>query len=84
MEQIINRLGQQFGERLPSHLRDMRQELEGNVKLLLRDALSRMDLLTRDEFDIQQELLARTRKKVDVLEQELRALEAQLNALEQK
>ena len=83
IEHVVNRLGQQFGERLPAPLRGMREELEGTVKSLLRDSLSRMDLLTRDEFDIQQTLLARTRARVDDLEQQLRQLEQQLTALEQ-
>lgn len=83
IEHVVNRLGQQFGERLPAPLRGMREELEGTVKSLLRDALSRMDLLTRDEFDIQQTLLVRTRARVDDLEQQLRQLEQQLTALEQ-
>lgn len=83
IEHVVNRLGQQFGERLPAPLRGMREELEGTVKSLLRDALSRMDLLTRDEFDIQQTLLARTRARVDDLEQQLRQLEQQLTTLEQ-
>ncbi|MEO6698393.1 MAG: accessory factor UbiK family protein [Paraperlucidibaca sp.] len=83
-ETLINRLGQQFGERLPSSLQTARNELESTLKGLLRDALSRMDLLTRDEFDVQQTLLARTRSKVDALEAQLRTLEAQLTALEKK
>lgn len=79
IEQLINRLGQQFSDRLPSSLSGTRQELEDHMKVILRDALSRMDLLTRDEFDVQQTLLAKTRAKVDRLEQQLRALESQLN-----
>lgn len=84
IEQLVNRLGQQFGELLPANLRGVRGELENNLKMLLRDALARMELLTRDEFDIQQNLLARTRSKVEALEQQIKALEAQLTALEQK
>jgi len=84
IEQLVNRLGQQFGELLPANLRGVRSELEGNLKMLLRDAMSRMELLTRDEFDIQQELLSRTRGRVEALEQQIKALEAQLTALEQK
>lgn len=80
IEQLINRLGQQFSDRLPSSLSSARHELEDHLKIILRDALSRMDLLTRDEFDIQQTLLAKTRAKVDQLEQQLRTLEAQLNS----
>lgn len=83
IEQLINRLGQQFGDRLPEQVRAIRGELEDNLKMLLRDALSRMDLLTRDEFDIQQQLLAKTRSKVDSLEQQIKALEVQLTAQEQ-
>lgn len=79
IEQLINRLGQQFGERLPSQLKAAQHELEDHLKVILRDALSRMELLTRDEFDVQQTLLAKTRAKVDLLEQQLRSLEAQLN-----
>lgn len=84
IEQLVNRLGQQFGERLPASVHTMRAELEENLKILLRDALSRLDLLSRDEFDIQQQLLSRTRAKVETLEQHIRSLEAQLTALEQK
>jgi len=79
IEQLINRLGQQFGDRLPGSLKTARHELEDHLKVILRDALSRMDLLTRDEFDVQQTLLSKTRAKVDALEQQLRSLEAELN-----
>lgn len=80
IEQLINRLGQQFGERLPIQLKTAQHELEDHLKVILRDALSRMELLTRDEFDVQQMLLAKTRAKVELLEQQLRSLEAQLNS----
>ncbi len=50
-------------------------DLQRNVKVMLNDAFGRLDLVTREEFDVQMELLARTRAKVD-------ALEAQLNRLE--
>lgn len=82
IDPLINRLGQQFGELLPANLRGVRNELEDNLKIVLRDALARLDLLTRDEFDIQQTLLSRTRGKVEALEQQVKALEAQLTALE--
>lgn len=83
IETLINRLGQQFGERLPASVHTARHELEDTLKSLLREGLSRMDLLTRDEFDIQQTLLARTRSKVDALEARIRELEGALTALEQ-
>jgi ubiquinone biosynthesis accessory factor UbiK len=46
------------------------------VRALLRSALSRLDLVSREEFDIQVALLARTREKLDALEERLASLEA--------
>lgn len=83
LETLINRLGEQFGDHLPASVRAMRGELEDTLKLLLREGLGRMDLLTRDEFDIQQRLLARTRSKVEDLEARVRLLEARVTELEQ-
>lgn len=81
-DHFINRLSEQFGDRLPTALATARGELEDTLRSLLRDALSRMDLLTRDELDLQQALLARTRSKVDSLEATIQALEARITALE--
>lgn len=81
-DHFINRLSQQFGDRLPSSLLSTRAELEDTLRSLLRDALSRMDLLTRDELDLQQALLARTRSKVDALEKVVEGLEARITELE--
>ena len=83
IETLINRLGEQFGDHLPASVHAMRGELEETLKLLLREGLGRMDLLTRDEFDIQQRLLARTRSKVEDLEARVRLLEARVTELEQ-
>ena len=51
-------------------------DVQRNVKAMMTDAFSRLDLVTREEFDVQVELLARTRAKLDVLEAQLRRLEA--------
>lgn len=50
-------------------------DLQRNAKAMLTDTFSRMDLVTREEFDIQADLLARTRARLDVLEARLQALE---------
>ncbi|GAA4338967.1 accessory factor UbiK family protein [Pigmentiphaga soli] len=57
-------------------------DIERNVRGFMGQAFTRLDLVTREEFDIQSELLTRTRVKVDALERELRALEARVAALE--
>ena len=52
------------------------RDVEKNVRVLLSGALGRLDLVNREEFDIQVALLARTREKLDALEERLASLEA--------
>jgi BMFP domain-containing protein YqiC len=52
------------------------RDAEKNVRELLRGALGRLDLVSREEFDVQVALLARTREKLDALEERLASLEA--------
>lgn len=56
------------------------KDIEKNVKVLLSGVFSKMDLVTRDEFDIQQEVLQRTREKLIILEAKVAELEARLNS----
>lgn len=55
-----------------------RQEFESQFRTLLQGAFSRLDLVSREEFDTQMAVLARTRAKVDALEARLGELEARL------
>lgn len=52
------------------------QDVEKNVKAVLSSTFARLDLVTREEFDVQREVLARTRSKLDALEARLAELEA--------
>lgn len=52
------------------------KDLEKNVKAMLSQGFSRLDLVTREEFDVQTQVLAKTRAKVDTLEARLAELEA--------
>jgi len=52
------------------------KDIEKNVKVLLSGAFTRLDLVTRDEFEIQQEVLQRTREKLMILEAKVAELEA--------
>jgi len=54
------------------------RDIERNVKALLQSGLARLDLVPRAEFDVQAQVLARTREKVEVLEARLAELEARL------
>lgn len=51
-------------------------DLERNLRTLLGSALTRLDLVSREEFDIQRELLARTQARLQELEKQVAALEA--------
>lgn len=55
----------------------MQQDVEKNVHTLLQGAFARLDLVTREEFDTQSRVLARTREKLEQLEKTVAALEAE-------
>ena len=55
------------------------KDLEKNIKAMMAATFSRMDLVTREEFDIQQEVLAQTRAQLTAMESRLAQLEVQLN-----
>jgi BMFP domain-containing protein YqiC len=52
------------------------KDLEKNVRAMLQSGFSRLDLVTREEFDVQQEVLLRTREKLNALEARITELEA--------
>ncbi len=54
------------------------KDIEKNLKVLVTSVFNRMDLVTRDEFDVQQEVLQRTREKLIILESKVLELETQL------
>ncbi|MBA2652775.1 MAG: accessory factor UbiK family protein [Tatlockia sp.] len=53
---------------LPTNLQNMEKEIEQKFKEILQAAFARLDLVTREEFDIQTKVLARTREKLDTLQ----------------
>lgn len=71
----IEDLAAKLAGALPPGLRAIRGELEDNFRALLRANLEKWDLVSRERFDIQAELLARTQKKLATLEKRIRALE---------
>ncbi|MGB7480569.1 MAG: accessory factor UbiK family protein [Burkholderiaceae bacterium] len=55
------------------------KDIEKNVKAMLNSGFSRLDLVTREEFDIQAQVLIKTRARLEALEARVAELEAQLN-----
>jgi BMFP domain-containing protein YqiC len=62
----------------------LRDEADKNARALLQAALRRLEMVSREEFDAQAEILARTRTRVEELEQQLETLAAQLDAKEHR
>ena len=60
---------------LPPGLAGLRAELEDNFRAILRANLERFDLVSRERFEAQAEVLAKTRARLEALEQRLEALE---------
>ncbi len=60
---------------LPSGLQTMKSDLEKNFRAVLQNTFNKLDLVTREEFDTQTKVLARTRKKIEALEAEIKKLE---------
>ena len=65
----IDELSKKLAEAIPENYQIIKGDLEENFKSLLNTGLSKMDLVTREEFDLQVSVLARTRKKLEDLEQ---------------
>jgi ubiquinone biosynthesis accessory factor UbiK len=65
---------------LPPGLKNLRTDLEDNFREVLRANLERFELVGRERFDAQAELLARTQAKLEDLEQRLKKLEASRNS----
>ena len=71
----LDELVQRVSEALPPGVEQLHQDLRKNVHAALGAALARMDLVTREEFDVQAAVLARTREKLEALEQAVSRLE---------
>lgn len=71
----IHELAARLADAVPGGLASMRRELEENFASVLKSGLTKLDLVTREEFEVQQAVLARTREKLEALEARLKELE---------
>ena len=71
LDELAARIGQVF-ENSPA------KDIEKNIKTLLTNGLARLDVVPRAEFDVQAQVLLRTREKLEALERRLAELEARL------
>ena len=74
----IDDLARRLNELVPPGLKDAHADLEQNFKATLQAGLGKLDLVTREEFDVQRAVLMRTREKIDALERMVEIMEAKL------
>jgi len=74
----IDDIARRLAEGLPESARLLRRDIEGNFRAVLRASLGRLDLTTREEFEVQSRVLERTRAAVSALEQRVASLEQRL------
>ena len=75
LEQIDD-LARRLSQLVPPGLRESGEELQASFRIALQAGLARLDLVTREEFDVQRAVLLRTREKLDALERHVAELEA--------
>ncbi|RZU99301.1 ubiquinone biosynthesis accessory factor UbiK [Spiribacter vilamensis] len=79
----FDEMAKRFSENLPSGLRDIQAEVEKNARVALQSTFNRMELVTREEFDAQAKVLARTRERLEAMEARVAALEGNTAVTEQ-
>lgn len=76
---FLNNLAENLSEVLPTHLNAMKIDAKKNFHAVLQNAFDKLDVVTREEFDAQTKVLARSREKIDELVLKVNALEKIVN-----
>ena len=71
----LENLAKKLAESVPDALRSVRDDLETNFRSVLKTGIGKLDLVTREEVEVQEAVLTRTREKLDALETKLDELE---------
>lgn len=72
---FIDELAKRLTAALPPGVNVLKEDVQNNMRSALHSAFSKMDLVTREEFEVQTQVLARTRAKLEELEKKLAELE---------
>ena len=73
---MIENLARMLADAVPQGLKSVRDDLEQNFQSVLRSGLGKLDLVSREEFEVQQAVLSRTREKLDALEARLESIDS--------
>jgi len=75
---ILDELSQKLAAALPSGVTTLKDDMEKNIRAALDNVTGKMNLVSRQEFEVQQKVLERTRIKLEALEKQLAELEKNL------
>ena len=76
----LEQFAQQIHDALPQGIKDFGGDMEAKVKQVIQAQLGKLDVVTREDFEVQTQVLIRTREKLTALEQRLDQLEGKLAA----
>jgi hypothetical protein len=75
---IIDDLAQKLSGMVPPGVQELQQDVEKNVRAVLQNTFAKLDLVTRDEFEVQNKVLLHSREKLEALEARVAELETSL------
>ncbi len=77
-EKSLQDLVRKLADAVPDGLQSVRSDLEKNFRSVLQSGLDKLELVTREEFEVQEAVLQRTREKLEALEERLKEIEKQV------
>lgn len=78
----IDDIASRLSEALPPGLNNLKEDMEKSFHSILQSALGKLDIVTREEFEVQKGVLAKTRAKLETLEKQVAAIEQSLQETE--
>ncbi len=70
-KESIDKIARKLAESMPSGLKFIKEDIENNFKSIIENNLKKLDLVTREEFDVQKKVLERTLAKLEELESKI-------------
>ncbi|MBC3617934.1 accessory factor UbiK family protein [Vibrio metschnikovii] len=75
----LEQIAKQIHDSMPQPVKELGSDVEQKVRQVIQGQLNKLDMVSREEFDVQTQVLLRTRQKLSDMEQKLNELEAKLN-----
>ena len=75
MNESLEQLSKRISSLIPGDIKHVQDDIENNIRSLLQSSLTKMNLVTREEFDVQSAVLQRTREKLEQLKKQVEQLQ---------